>query len=213
MHIKILLNLVLEFSNSLPGLTVFMKSFYFTILLTAILSLFISLPAAGQEEPGPHIADILITTSQTDLLLFCSIKNSFTPEMVEGIQNGIPVTFTFHVKLEQVQKKWFDKTITEMSIQHTLTFDSLKEEYQIDQSEKSKNPILADTLDKAMEIMAELNGIKITPRDTLIPDAPYAIHVKAKLAEKTLPLYMHHIIPFISLWDFETDWRTIEFQY
>ena len=61
--------------------------------------------------------------------------------------------------------------------------------------------------------MVELNGIKIIPRNTMEPDAPYAIHVKAKLAEKILPLYMHYIIPFVSLWDFETDWRTIEFRY
>lgn len=190
-----------------------MKSFIFSLFLTFFLALFFSPQSFSEDDPGPHIADILITTSQSHLLLFCSIKNSFTPEMVEGIQNGIPVTFTFHIELEQVKNKWFDKNIIEMTLQHTLTFDSLKEEYQIHKSEKSKNPTVTDDLDKAMAIMAELNGIKIISRAELTPDAPYAINVKAKLAEKTLPLHMHHIIPFVSLWDFETDWRTIEFQY
>lgn len=183
------------------------------LLITLFLTFFLAPQSFSKEKPEPHIADIIITTSQTHLLLFCSIKNSFTPEMIEGIQNGIPITFTFQIELEHVKNKWFDKTITEMSLQHTLTYDSLKEEYHIHQTEKSTNPTVTDTLEKAMEIMAELNGIKIILRDELTPDAPYAIHVKAKLAEKTLPLYMHYIIPFVSLWDFETDWRTIEFQY
>ncbi|MCL7487613.1 MAG: DUF4390 domain-containing protein [Desulfobulbaceae bacterium] len=161
----------------------------------------------------PHIGDILITTSQTHLLLFCSIKNSFTPKMIEGIHNGIPVTFTFMVELEQVRSKWFDRGMTEMTIEHTLVYDSLKERYEIHRSEKSKNPLIRDSLEKAMELMVELNGIKIIQRDELTPDAPYALHVKATLAKKTLPLYIHYIIPFISLWDFETDWRTIEFRY
>jgi hypothetical protein len=61
--------------------------------------------------------------------------------------------------------------------------------------------------------MSELNGVKIIERHELIPDVLYALHVKAILAEKTLPMNMHYIVPFISLWDFETDWRTIEFRY
>jgi len=186
----------------------------FPAIFSCILLLFLLCsPASAEENREPHIADILITTSQTHLLLFCSIKNSFTPKMIEGIHNGIPVTFTFLVELEQVKGKWFDQTMTEMTIQHTLVYDSLKERYEVHRSEKSKNPAIRDSLDKAIELMAELSGIKVISSNELVPDAPYAIHVKATLAEKTLPLYMHYIIPFISLWDFETDWRTIEFRY
>ena len=45
------------------------------------------------------------------------------------------------------------------------------------------------------------------------PDSSYIINVKTKLARKTLPLYFHYLIPFTSLWDFETDWYTIDFIY
>ena len=200
-------------SNSIAGLKVFMKSFLLILFFTACLILVFSFPSVAEENESPHIADILITTSQNHLLLFCSIKNSFTPEMIEGIHNGIPVTFTFHISLDIIKSKWFDSTITDMALQHTLTYDSLKEEYRIDQSEKSKKPSVTDSLDEAIDIMSELNGIRIIDRNELTPDVRYAMNVKAKLAEKTLPMYMHYIIPFISLWDFETDWRTIEFQY
>lgn len=189
-----------------------MKSFS-TFILSLVFLILLFSSSFAEEDVEPHIADILVTTSQTHLLLFCSIKNSFTPEMIEGIHNGIPITFTFLVELEQVNNKWFDKTMTEMTIQHTLVYDSLKEQYKIYRSEKNQNPIITDSLEKAQEIIVELNGIKIISREKMKPDMPYAIHVKATLAEKTLPLYMHYIIPFISLWDFETDWRTIEFRY
>lgn len=190
-----------------------MKPFISLTLTIVFLFLALCSPAPAEEEKEPHIADILITTSQTHLLLFCAVKNSFTPEMIEGIHNGIPVTFTFLTKLEQVRSKWLDTTLAEATFQHTLSYDSLKEKYEIYRSEKTNNPFVTDSLEKAIEIMTELNGIKIISRNEMIPDAPYAILVKAKLAEKTLPLYMHYIIPFISLWDFETDWRTIEFRY
>jgi hypothetical protein len=184
-----------------------------TICLHLFLLFFLVFPAAAQEDTEANISDIIITTSKSHLLLFCAIKNSFKPEMIEGVRNGIPITFDFSVELEKVNNNWPDSTLTEQTIRHTLTYDPLREEYRVILPEKGNNIVTTPSIDKAMELMAELNGLKVIERDKLIPDAPYALHVKAKMAEKTLPLNMHYIIPFISLWDFETEWRVIEFRY
>ncbi len=167
----------------------------------------------AQEDTKANIADIIITTSKTHLLLFCAIKNSFTPEMIAGVRNGIPITYNFYIELEKINNNWPDTTLTEQAVQHTLNYDPLREEYRIILPEKGNKTETTQSIDKAMEYMAELTGVKIIERNKLIPDVSYALHVKAKMAEKTLPLSMHYIIPFISLWDFETDWRTIEFRF
>ena len=191
-----------------------MKSFFSHILIAFIFCfLFLAPQSRAQEKIDPNISDILITTSKTHLLLFCTIKNSFTPEMMEGIRSGIPITFTFLVELEKIKKNWPDHSLVELTIQHTLSYDALKEEYQILIPERNNKTVTTRSIDKAQELMTEVSGVKIIKRSDLIPDAPYALHVKAKLAEKTLPMNMHYIVPFISLWDFETDWRTIEFRY
>jgi len=191
-----------------------MKSIFSNILIVSVLCILFFAPQSRAEKiTDANISDFLITTSKTHLLLFCSIKNSFTPEMMEGVRNGIPVTFTFLVELEKIKKNWPDTTLVEQTIQHTLSYDPLREEYHILLPERNNNLVSTKSIDKAKEVMAELSGIKIIDRSELIPDAPYALHVKAKLTEKTLPLNMHYIVPFISLWDFETDWRTIEFRY
>lgn len=193
-----------------------MKSFA-SLTLPFLLVLTFLLPAsawAKENDKNPNIADILITSSQTDLLLFCTIRNSFMPEMVEGVHNGIPITFTFLVKLEKIIKNWPDSTLAELSIQHTLTYDPIKQKYTVSLSERNAaRPTVTDSIEKAMEVMSELSGIRIIRLAELEPDKPYALHVKAVLAEKTLPLKMHYIVPFISLWNFETDWRAIEFTY
>ena len=191
-----------------------MKSFFLNIFFASLLSITLLVPQTrAAEKVDPNISDILITTSKTHLLLFCTIKNSFTEEMIEGVRNGIPITFTFLVELEKIKKNWFDVKLVEKTIQHTLTYDPLKEEYQILIPERNNKFVTTRSVEKARELMTELSGIKIIERSDLVPDAPYALHVKAKLAEKTLPMNMHYVVPFISLWDFETDWRTIEFRY
>jgi len=165
------------------------------------------------EEDHPNIGDIFITTSQDHLLLFCTVRNSFTKEMIAGVRSGIPVTFTFLVTLDKVVRGWPDSTLVEMAIDHTLTYDSRTEQYRVSLPERGGEPLLTTSLDEAMAAMNELKGVRIINRGELVPDDPYALHAQATLAEKTLPLNLHQVVPFVSLWDFATETRTIEFRY
>jgi len=191
-----------------------MKYFYSPvfILCIAVSLLWFDHSAAKQEEDA-DIKDIIITTSPDHVLLFATVKHGIKEEMIEGVRNGIPITFTFHIELEQVKNNWPDSTLTKFNVSHTLTYDTLKEEYSVELSERVHQKITTDSVAKAKEIMSELSGIKVIELKKLIPETSYLLHIKATLAEKKLPLNIHSFIPFISLWNFETDRRTIEFRY
>ncbi len=167
-------------------------------------------PALAQNAT---IEELIVTNSSTDLLLFLTVNNAFTKQMEEGIRNGIPVTFSFYVKLERKRNTWLNQELVSLNFDHTLSYDTLKEEYSIVRSELAGQAFRTKSLAEAKKAMAQLNGLTISPLKALIPEAGYLLRVKARLAEKTLPLYLHYVIPFWSLWDFETDWYTVEFRY
>lgn len=169
--------------------------------------------AAAQDHLPPELKDIIVTTSKTDLLLFATVENSFTPEMITGVQNGIPIIFTFYIELNQIRNNWFDSTLVDTTIAHTMTYDTIKEEYRIEHSTKPGKVQTTRSLEEAKELMAELNSMRVISLDQLEPDSPYSLRLKATLEKNTLPLGMHYVLPLTSLWDFETDWRTIEFRY
>ena len=123
------------------------------LLLTA---LFLCAPAQAADDQEPTIEDIIITTSSTDLLLFATVKNCFTENMLEGVRNGIPLTFRFDIQLDKVRNKWFDTTLVEETINHTLSYDAIKETYQVDFSEKNR-PKVTKSQEKAKQLMAELS--------------------------------------------------------
>ncbi len=170
-------------------------------------------PAAVHASPSPELKDIIVTTSTSDLLLFASVQNSFTREMITGAQNGIPITFTYKIGLVKIQENWFNKSLVDLELTHTLTYDSLKQKYLVQRSSHLNKVISTRSLDEAKQLMVELNGIRLLPLSKLQPDAPYRLRIKAILEKTTLPFGMHYILPFTSLWDFETDWRILEFRY
>ncbi|MCW5199110.1 DUF4390 domain-containing protein, partial [Desulfobulbus sp. F3] len=169
-------------------------------------------PAAGAEENNPTIDNINITGSSGKLLLSSAVRNCFTKEMLEGMHNGIPVTFRFKIKLEHVVSYWFDQKIAEHGINHTLSYDPIRREYQIACSERSQLRTTR-SLGEAQRMMAELKGFEIVALNKLIRGEKYTMHLKATLEETTFPLSIHSLIPFISLWNLETDWRLVEFRY
>jgi len=189
-----------------------MKHFCFLLLFILFSCSFVPPMAAGQQK-DPDLKDIIITTSKSHLILFATVENGFTKEMLDGIHNGLPVTFTFHVELDKIRSAWFDSTLVDTTITHKLKYDSIKQEYSVIFSEKKGRTVTTRSLEEARQLMSELNGFPLIARNQLIADAPYALKIKATLAETTLPLGIHYILPFTSLWDFETDWRTIEFRY
>ena len=166
-------------------------------------------PALAQNAT---IDELIVTNSSTDLLLFLTVNNAFTKQMEEGIKNGIPVTFNFYVKLER-KRTWLNQGLVSQQFDHTLSYDTLKEEYSIVRSELAGQTLRTKSLAEAKKAMVQLNGLMVTQLKVLLPEAGYLLRVKAKLSEKTLPLYVHYVIPFWSLWDFETQWYTVEFRY
>lgn len=191
-----------------------MTRFVFQLTLLFIcLTFFSPGQISAQDDISPELKDIIVTTSNTDLLLFAAVLNSFTPEMITGVQNGIPITFTFYVELNKLRSNWLDSSLVNTTITHTMTYNSLKEEYQIHHSNKNGKMQTTRSLKEAKELMAELNSVRVISLDQLQPEAQYALRLKATLEKNTLPLGMHYLLPFTSLWDFETDWRTVEFRY
>ena len=58
-----------------------------------------------------------------------------------------------------------------------------------------------------------LDSFKICPMDKLEKGEEYQVQIKGELSKVTLPLYLHYILFFVSFWDFETDWHTVDFIY
>ncbi|WLE95369.1 MAG: DUF4390 domain-containing protein [Candidatus Electrothrix communis] len=188
--------------------------FQAALCFLCLSALFFPLSAlsTSQTEQEPIIDEIVISATNGHLLLFATVSNCFTDEMLEGVRNGIPLTFRFDIRLNKIRKNWFDSELVEHKINHTLSYDPLKEEYQVAFAEKER-PEVTRSLEEAKQMMADLNGLNLYPLNELHVGSPYSLKIKATLVENTFPLGIHSIIPFTSLWNFETDWRIVEFNY
>jgi hypothetical protein len=188
---------------------------YTSFFLIFFLLLFtVQVPSSvAIEKKAPRFSDVILTSSDTNLLVFGILKNGFSEEMLQGLHSGIPVKYSFFVELNRTRKHWADEHIVSMTFTHTLKYDTLKETYKVELEETNQKTFSFQSLAQAQKAMTEINGLKIIKLSSLIPNDSYTLRIRAELSKKTLPMGLHHIVPFISWWDIETDWYSTDFNY
>lgn len=182
---------------------------FFVFLL---LSFLLVVPHAGFAQDAT-LTNITVTNTRDDLLLYLNLEGAFREEMKKTILSGVPSTFSFFAILNRTRNFWFDQAIADIEVTHTIIYDNIKKEFTVKRSWKEDNPEVTKSFKEAKKWMTEINSLKIIPLNRLEKGEQYQLRVKAEVSKKTLPLYLHYILFFVSLWDFETDWYAIDFIY
>lgn len=185
------------------------------VLCLATIAALLFSSVNGFVRPGwtAGLEEIVVTNTRDHLLVYFTVRDCFTEEMVKAIDSGLPVTFTFFVRLYEVRRFWWDREISDLKVQHQIQYDNLKKLYRVRLSEKNNQVVQVEDLEKAKTLMSEIVGLKVSELHRLQKGARYHVHMMAELDKIRLPFYLHYVFFFLSLWDFETDWYRIEFKY
>lgn len=183
-----------------------------------LIVLLFSLPTvpflwAADTKHKAVFKEVTATTSDTHLLIFGTLDNSFTPEMTAILHSGIALKFSFYIELYKVSENWPEEQVISLNYQHIMSYDTLKENYRVSLEEDNNMTLSFKSLSDAQKTLNELNGVKVISLKQLIPDNRYKLKVRAELYQKTLPLSLHNVLPFLSWWDVATDWHSILFKY
>ena len=181
-------------------------------LLILILCMLMSGGVLAHAEDA-DISDVVVTNTKDHLLVYFTVNNCFTPEMNKAIENGITTTFKFFVTLSMNRAFWWDNDVVEMQFSHTIKYDNLKELYEVTLSEAGEKTTTVKSFEKAKKMMADVVALKVVPLHKLFRGRTYQLGMMAQLDKIELPLHLHNVFFFLSLWDFETDWKIIEFRY
>lgn len=160
-----------------------------------------------------ELSNIIVTNTRDDLLAYMRVEGAFPDEMKEAIISGVPATFSFYISLLKVRGWWMDQKIAELKASHTIKYDTLKKAFIVERSWENDQPRVIQSFEEAQRLMTEVDSLKIIPLSELAKGNLYQLRAKAQLSKVTLPFYLHYVLFFVSLWDFETDWYTIDFIY
>jgi hypothetical protein len=184
-----------------------MKFININLLFLLICFSFVSI-AHGEEAT---LSEIMVSTTGGDLSISFKVIDCFTEDMKAAIDNGIRTTFTFFVELNENRDYWWDRGIADVKASHEIQYDSLKKIYTIFMSEHAGEPLVVSDFEKAKDAMSRISNLHVAKLTNLTKGERYQVRMMAELDKIRLPFYLHYVFFFLSLWDFNTDWYTVDF--
>lgn len=186
-----------------------MKIKTYVAIITILFFVFQNIAFAQQAV----LNNMSVANTRDHLLLYLHVQGAFTAEVEKAVLSGVPTTFSFLVVLNRDRNLWMDEKIVEITVHHTIKYNNLKKEFVVSKSWEDSNSVTTQSFEEAKKLMSKIEGLTVVSLDNLTKGFRYKIRARAELEKLTLPLYLHYILFFASLWDFKTDWQYVDFTY
>jgi hypothetical protein len=174
-------------------------------VLIAIIALSFPALLPGSSLAGPPvpvISEVSGTIRDGEARVRFTLKNAFTPEMVEALKSGIEITFKTTVEVERVHRNWFNQKMGHVKYTRSVRHDALARVYRLHRDDGDE--LLPDIL-SALERMTRFE-VAVPVAGDVERGKPYRARVHARLDKVGVSEQFRSIFFFSSLWDVETDW-------
>ena len=156
---------------------------------------------------SPDVVNIGVGTNGKYVVMNARLVDGFTEKILEAIENGVPMGFTFEIELRKANTLWVDSLVSSNKVRHRVQFDSLKKIYRFSESGKNvKRKIITRKESRYQKLMLTLKDIPIAPIYKLDPNEKYYVRVKADLETDRFWFPFNYILFFVPFSAFETSW-------
>ena len=148
-----------------------------------------------------------VGTNGKYVVMNARLVDGFTEKILEAIENGVPMGFTFEIELRKANTLWVDSLVSSNKVRHRVQFDSLKKIYRFSESGKNvRRKIITRKESRYQKLMLTLKNIPIAPIYKLDPNEKYYVRVKADLETDRFWFPFNYIFFFVPFSAFETSW-------
>lgn len=175
------------------------------VLLLWAWGLALSVPApllAGDEF---QIKEVRTRLEAGVFVLDADIELQFSPEALEALDNGVPLTIVLHFQVRNADAWIWEDSAADLRLRYAVRYKPLSERYEVYRlpGERGRSFVSREA---AIAALGELRGLQIVSKDRLDPESDYRVHIKAELDIEELPLPLRPIAYLRPAWKLGSSW-------
>jgi len=176
------------------------------ILAVVLGLLFMAGGALGAPAPF-RISNLVVTNSDSTLLVTLVLLGAMPDGIVEGLGTGIPASVRFQLELWQYNSWWVDRRVVAKLVERQVVYDVLTKEFRVAALQgEEREPYVTRDVWEAERILSELRGFKLTQMTHLNLDELYYVRVRAEVRSGAPDSSVSRILPCVSS-RAETPWE------
>jgi Domain of unknown function (DUF4390) len=174
--------------------------------LAVALGLLLAAGAVSAAAPV-RISNLVVTNSESTLLVNLVLLGAMPDGIVEGLGTGIPAGVRFQLELWQYNSWWVDRRVVAKLVERQVVYDVLTKEFRVSPVQgEEREPYVTRDVWEAERVLSEVRGYKLTPIAHLNLDELYYVRGRAEVRSGAPDSSVSRIMPFVSS-RAETPWE------
>jgi hypothetical protein len=157
-----------------------------------------------------HAAGFEIRTAATHLVddayqLTARIDYGFTAEVLEALDNGVPLTLRIEVEVQRVRRWWANETVTRLEQRHQLTYHAFSDQYLL-RNLNSNALTIHPTLGLALDALSTVEQFFLLPAEQVEAGEEYLVQLRTALDIEALPAPLRPVAYVTPAWRLSSAW-------
>lgn len=181
---------------------------WLTLLLGALLSAPFGTPAAN---PPFQVEQVQVGTSNGALTLDASVRFDFSPEALEALSNGVPLTILTQIQVRRRGAWIWEDNAFDLQVRHAIRYKPLSERFEVYRLPRSGGARDFVTRDAALRALGTIRRLPLFDLGRLRDDTEYVLRLKVALDIESLPLPLRPMAYLRPGWKLSSGWTTWPF--
>jgi len=161
---------------------------------------------------APVMKQVQLQASDQMVTMNGVLEDALNEKLIEALHSGVPLTFTFDVRLLRKAALFPDKMISQNQVTHTVSFDSLKKTYEFSsEGINIQRKVVTKKPELYKQLLLTLKDIPLSSINNMDPDEQYYVRVKAEMeTDEGLWFPFNLLFFFVPFNEFKTSWAESE---
>ncbi|MCP3870880.1 MAG: DUF4390 domain-containing protein [Gammaproteobacteria bacterium] len=160
--------------------------------------------------------EFLVTSLSTNLkddsyLMNAKIDYRFTDEVLEALENGVPITLEVHVQIRRKGAWVWERDLLDFRSRHQIRYHALASVYQVVDMQSGDRQNFATQM-SALSALGNITALPLISKADLEPDRKYILAVRSRLDIESLPLPLRPMAYITPAWNLDSEWSSWRLQ-
>ena len=136
---------------------------------------------------GFEVEDVSTHVEEGSVLLDARIDYGFTPQALEALDNGVPLTIEVHLQVRRADAWIWEDSLTDINLRYAIRYKPLSEQYEVYRLPGDRGRGFISRM-AAIAALGEIEHLRLVDADRLTPGERYEVQIKVALDIEELPL-------------------------
>lgn len=135
------------------------------------------------------------------------IDYQFSREVLEALDNGVPLTLHLQIEVQRVRRWWANQTVARLEQRHQLTYHAFSDQYllrDLNRDELTTHP----TLSQALTALGTVDDFPLLAADRVAAAEEFQVQLRTALDIEALPAPLRPVAYITPAWRLSSAWFT-----